>query len=69
MNKTCTCADWTEMAATHPPATGERVRVSRGVFGRLGRVSSTSAGHIVIHYDDGAREVVDLTRRQLWVQR
>lgn len=48
---------------------GDRVRVSHGVFGRLGRVSSTSPGHVFIRYDDGAREMVDPTRRPLWLLR
>ncbi|GAA2420198.1 hypothetical protein A7G45_01950 [Mycolicibacterium llatzerense] len=68
MDKVYTCVDWVVMTATRPPLAGDRVRVSHGVFGRLGRVSSTSAGHFVIRYDDGAREVIDPTRRQLWVQ-
>jgi hypothetical protein len=48
---------------------GDRVRVAHGVFGRLGRVRSLSPGHILVHYDDGGRELVDLTRRRLWVVR
>jgi hypothetical protein len=51
------------------PVAGDRVRVSHGILGRLGRVSSTSPGHFVIHYDDGARELVDPTRRQMWLLR
>jgi hypothetical protein len=46
---------------------GDRVRVARGVVGRLGRVSSTGLGHVHVRYDDGGREVVDLTRRPLWL--
>ncbi|CAM3308427.1 KOW domain-containing protein [Mycolicibacterium frederiksbergense] len=48
---------------------GDRVRVSQGILGRVGRVSSTSPGYIFVHYDDGARELVDPTRRQIWLLR
>jgi hypothetical protein len=53
--------------ARHFPAPGDRVRVASGVSGRLGRVRSTSPGHVVIEYDAGGREVVDPTRRALWI--
>jgi hypothetical protein len=46
---------------------GARVRVARGVVGRLGRISSTTPGHVLVRYDDGGRDVVDLARRPLWV--
>ena len=46
---------------------GDRVRVAHGVFGRLGRVRLVSPGHVLVHYDDGSRQLVDTTRRQLWV--
>lgn len=49
------------------PAAGDRVRVAHGIFGRLGRVRSTSPGHIVVHYDCGGREIIDLTRRSILV--
>ncbi|SCX32642.1 hypothetical protein SAMN02799620_05652 [Mycolicibacterium fluoranthenivorans] len=49
------------------PVAGDRVRVSHGILGRPGRVSSISPGHFFIHYDDGARELVDPTRRQIWL--
>jgi len=52
-----------------PPIAGDRVRVAYGVFGRLGRVCSISPGHVIVRYDDGGREVVDPTRRPLWVLR
>jgi hypothetical protein len=55
------------IALPGPPVTGDRIRVARGVFGRLGRVSSTSAGHVLVRYDDGGRELVDPTRRPIWV--
>jgi len=48
---------------------GDRVRVAHGVFGRLGRVRSISPGHVLVHYDDGGRQLVDPTRRRLWVLR
>jgi hypothetical protein len=48
---------------------GDRVRVARGVFGRLGNVCSTSPGHVVVRYDDGGREIIDHTRRALWIVR
>jgi hypothetical protein len=48
-------------------ATGDRVRVASGVFGNAGRIRSISAGHILIHYDHGGREVIDPTRRPVWV--
>jgi hypothetical protein len=43
------------------------VRVASGVFGRLGRVRSTSPGHVLVQYDRGGREIIDLTRRPVWV--
>ena len=46
---------------------GDRVRVSSGVLGRLGQVRSISPGHILVHYDCAGREVIDLTRRPVWV--
>ncbi|MDX1882151.1 hypothetical protein [Mycolicibacterium sp. 120270] len=46
---------------------GDQIRVAHGVFGKLGRVSSTSPGHVVVHYDRGGREVIDLTRRSVWM--
>jgi hypothetical protein len=52
-----------------PAVTGDRIRVAYGVFGRLGRVCSTSPGHVLVRYDDGCRELVDPTRRPLWVLR
>jgi hypothetical protein len=48
-------------------ATGVRVRVASGVFGRTGHVRSISAGHILVHYDCGGREFIDPTRRPMWV--
>ncbi|OBI17423.1 hypothetical protein A5712_02535 [Mycobacterium sp. E2327] len=53
--------------AHHAPMAGDRVRVASGVFGRLGRIRSTSPGHVLVEYDAGGREVVDPTRRALWV--
>ena len=50
-----------------PLAAGDRVRVAHGVFGRLGWVSSTSPGHVVVHYDRGGREIIDRTRRSVWI--
>lgn len=44
---------------------GDRVRVSSGVFGRLGWVRSTSPGYVFVQYDHGDREVIDLTRRSV----
>jgi hypothetical protein len=68
------CTDDSEKAMTLAPVScaslliaGDRVRVAHGVFGRLGRVSSTSPGHVFVRYDDGAREMIDPTRRPLWV--
>ena len=55
-------------AAAHTlPVAGDRVRVAHGVFGRLGRVRSTAPGHVVVHYDRGGREIIDITRRPLWI--
>jgi hypothetical protein len=51
------------------PVVGDRIRVAHGVFGRPGRVRSISPGHVLIRYDDGGREVVDPSRRPLWVLR
>ncbi|MBN3459783.1 hypothetical protein JNN96_37780 [Mycobacterium sp. DSM 3803] len=48
---------------------GGGARVAGGVVGRLGRVSSTKPGCVLVRYDDGGREVVDSTRRPLWVLR
>ena len=48
---------------------GDRVRAAHGVFGRLGRVRLISPGHVLVHYDDGSRQLIDPTRRQLWVLR
>ena len=48
-------------------ATGDRVRVASGVFGNSGEVRSISAGHILVQYDGGGREVIDPTRRPVWV--
>lgn len=53
--------------AHHVPVPGDRIRVASGVFGRLGRVRSTSPGHVLVEYDAGGREVVDPTRRALWI--
>ncbi len=53
-------------AATRPAA-GDRVRVAHGVFGRVGRVHSTPPGHVVVQYDCGGREIIDLTRRSIWI--
>ena len=50
-----------------PLAAGDRVRVASGVSGNPGRVRSITAGHILVHYDRGGREVVDPTRRPVWV--
>ncbi|MBB3606332.1 hypothetical protein FHT40_006021 [Mycolicibacterium sp. BK556] len=47
-------------------STGDRVRVASGVFGNSGRIRSISAGHILVHYDHGGREVIDPTRRPVW---
>lgn len=55
--------------STYALATGDRVRVAHGVFGRLGRVRSLSPGHVLIDYDDGGRQLVDLTRRRMWLLR
>jgi hypothetical protein len=49
------------------PAAGDRVRVAHGVFGRIGWVRSTSPGHVVVHYESGGREIIDLTRRTIWI--
>lgn len=49
------------------PTAGDRVRVAHGVFGRVGRVHSTSPGHVVVHYESGGREIIDITRRTIWV--
>lgn len=48
-------------------AAGDRVRVATGVFGSPARVRSISAGHILVHYDCGGREVIDPTRRAVWL--
>jgi hypothetical protein len=48
---------------------GDRVRVAHGVFGRLGRVSMLSPGHVLVDFDDGSRQLVDVTRRRIWVVR
>jgi len=53
--------------STVVPAVGDRVRVAHGVFGRLGRVRSTSPGHVVVQYDRGGREIIDHTRRAMWI--
>ncbi|WP_164478394.1 hypothetical protein [Mycolicibacterium stellerae] len=55
------------MMSSLVPVAGDRVRVAHGVFGRLGRVSSTTPGHIVVQYDRGGREIIDQTRRSVWV--
>ncbi|GFG55223.1 hypothetical protein CQY20_32750 [Mycolicibacterium agri] len=52
---------------TDAPVAGDRVRVAYGVFGRLGRVTSTSPGYVLVRYDDGARELIDSARRPVWV--
>lgn len=49
------------------PCAGDRVRVAHGVFGKLGTITSTSPGHVVVHYDRGDREIVDPTRRSIWI--
>lgn len=46
-------------------ATGDRVRVASGVLGRLGWVRSISPGYVLVQYDHGERQVVDLTRRSV----
>lgn len=46
---------------------GDRVRVASGVLGHPGRIRSISAGHILVHYDHGGREVIDPSRRPVWV--
>ncbi len=48
-------------------ATGDRVRVASGVFGNSGQIRSVSAGHILVQYDGGGREVIDPSRRRVWV--
>lgn len=49
-------------------STGDRVRVASGVYGNPGRIRSISAGHILVQYDHGGREVIDPpTRRPVWV--
>ena len=47
--------------------TGDRVRVASGVFGRLCRVRSTAPGHVLVQYDRGGRELIDPSRRAVWV--
>jgi|GEM_PF-5255667 len=49
------------------PAAGDRVRVAHGIFGRVGQVRSAPPGHVVVHYDCGGREIIDLTRRSIWI--
>lgn len=56
-------------ATTDALVAGDRVRVAYGVFGRLGWVSSTSPGCVLVRYDDGARDVIDPTRRPVWIVR
>lgn len=56
-------------AASDAPVAGDRVRVAYGVFGRRGWVSSASPGCVLVRYDDGARDVIDLTRRPVWILR
>jgi hypothetical protein len=51
------------------PAAGDTVRVAHGVSGRLGRVRSISPGHLIVQYDRGDREIIDPTRRPVWVIR
>ena len=46
---------------------GDRVHVASGIFGRLGRVRSTSPGHVFVQYDRGDREVIDPSRRSVRV--
>ena len=48
-------------------AAGDRVRVAHAVFGRVGWVTSTSPGHVVVQYDRGGREIIDPTRRSVWI--
>lgn len=48
---------------------GDRVRVAYGVFGRFGHVRSTSPGHVLVHYDDGSRELIEASRRPIWILR
>jgi len=48
-------------------AIGDRVRVATGVFGSPARVRSISAGHILVHYDRGGREVIKTRRRAVWL--
>lgn len=56
------------MKSPHTLATpGDRIRVAHGVFGRTGKVRAAIAGHIIVHYDDGGREVIDTTRRGISV--
>lgn len=47
-------------------STGDRIRVASGVFGNPGQIRSISAGHILVDYDHGGREVIDPTRRAVW---
>jgi hypothetical protein len=54
------------LGSTHL-ATGDRVRVASGVFGSPGHIRSMSPGHILVQYDRGGREVIDPTRRPVWV--
>ncbi|MCV7219167.1 hypothetical protein H7J51_28285 [Mycobacterium crocinum] len=53
--------------SSHRLSTGDRVRVASGVYGNPGRIRSISAGHILVQYDHGGREVIDPTRRPVWV--
>ena len=55
------------MTDTTVVTAGDRIRVARGVFGRTGHVRAAYKGHILIQYDDGGREIVDRTRRGMWV--
>ena len=67
MSTTATSISYEPVTASCLVVAGARVRVARGVVGRLGQISSTTPGHVLVRYDDGGREVIDLARRPLWV--
>jgi hypothetical protein len=41
---------------------GTRVRVAHGVLGQLGTVRAVSPGHLMVLLDNGAHEIIDLSR-------
>ena len=49
------------------PVTGDRVKVAHGIFGKLGQVRSISPGHVIVQYDRGGRDIIDQTRRSVWI--